>query len=589
MLWIRVCVAGPALFFSDRGFHVKLPMRISLLIALALLELFCMQGASLAAVCSTTVPAGGDIQAAIDLAKEGDMICLEPGVYTPATGITIPKPLTLTSSSPSSSAKPVIDGRGAIQTIIHIAADNVILDGLEVMNGTGDLIDSDALSSVVAVTIRNCVVHDSHSPGDEGIQLKNCANCRIVSCVVYDVAQDGICLQSAQNSSVEKCEIYGSNSENAALYVYYSSSITLECNTIHDTTAANGILLFKMGARGASYVRNNLLTDNAFAGKSSSNRNGATDGNAITLYFPYDEPNIDAQLFLHHNTIDQNSGVGLGGSITGHGIYWAQEAVPGAPVSIMDNLITHNRGWGMLTEDLGGGDGARGLNDYNDNWENARGAMSNAFTMFVEDVHNVSQDPLYNPDHTLSRVSPVKGAASDRTDMGVLFDECQDVVVIPTQAPTQIETATPTPTALPHYIELKVGEKNFSAGGVLTLRWAVYPDTWGGGVVNVYLAAIYSPACCDRPATVGETVSSGPIFMFRNGITETVPYNPGKIPFAYKNLLFCSCSISRGTVNFIVPQGSRGIWAFAAALVRSDGQFPDQAHPVEISNPFLIE
>ncbi|MCX6355445.1 MAG: right-handed parallel beta-helix repeat-containing protein [Candidatus Aureabacteria bacterium] len=554
-------------------------MRILLPIALALLTLFCMQGASRAAVCSTTVPAGGDIQAAIDRANDGDMICLEPGVYTPASGITIPKPLTLTSSSPSSTAKPVIDGRGAIQTIIHIAADNVILDGLEVMNGTGDLIDSDAPSGVTGVAIRNCVVHNSHSPGDEGIQLKNCANCRIASCVIYDVAQDGICLQSAQNSSVEKCEISGSASENAALYVYYSSSITLECNTIHDTTAANGILLFKMGARGASYVRNNLVVDNAFAGRFSSNRNGAKDGNAITLYVPYDEPNIDAQLFVHHNTIDRNSGVGLGGGVTGQGIYWAQGTVPGAPVSIMDNLITRNRGWGILTEDLGGGDGAEGLNDYNDNWGNARGATSNAFTLFVEDIHNVSQDPLYNSDHTLSRVSPVKGAASDRTDMGVLFDDCLAVVVVPTQAPT----------ALPHYIELEVRERNFFAGGILPLRWTVYPGTWGGGVVNVYLAAIYSPVCCDRPATVGETVSAGQIFIFRNGVTETVPYNPRNIPFAYKNVVFCSCSSSHGTVYFTVPKGSRGIWAFAAALVQSKGQFPDQAYPVEISNSFLIE
>jgi len=40
------------------------------------------------------------------------------------------------------SSEAIIDGGGTLATILRIAADDVILDGLEVRNGTGDLIDS---------------------------------------------------------------------------------------------------------------------------------------------------------------------------------------------------------------------------------------------------------------------------------------------------------------------------------------------------------------------------------------------------------------------------------------------------------------
>jgi parallel beta-helix repeat protein len=126
--------------------------------------------------------------------------------------------------------------------IIYIAADDVTIDGLEIANGTGDLVrQSDAYSGTI---IRNCIVR--HSSGDEGIQLKASTDCLVESNLVYDVAHDGISIaEGSHNSVISKNEIDNVGSENAAIYVYDSYDMTLECNYIHDTQAANGIKMYK--------------------------------------------------------------------------------------------------------------------------------------------------------------------------------------------------------------------------------------------------------------------------------------------------------------------------------------------------------
>ena len=48
-----------------------------------------------AASCTTTLSAGDDIQAAIDAATAGDVICLSAGTYSPAATLTVNKAITL--------------------------------------------------------------------------------------------------------------------------------------------------------------------------------------------------------------------------------------------------------------------------------------------------------------------------------------------------------------------------------------------------------------------------------------------------------------------------------------------------------------
>jgi hypothetical protein len=370
-----------------------------------------------AVAASTThhVSPGDDVQAVINAASPGDAVVFALGIYSLSSTLNVPKSLTLTSEDPYAATKPALDGGGTLDSIITIAADDVTIDGLEVANGTGDLIFQGG--SYSGTTVRNSVIHDS--TGDECVQLKSCSDCLIECSLAYNCAGDGLNIADGSSHSViRNNEVHHSNSPDGAIYVYYSAAMTVECNYLHDNTASNGIKVYKMGNWGTSYVRNNLIVNNTFNGKKYNQ-----DGNAIQLYVPFDEVNVDAELYVQHNTVDGNTGNASYTITAGHGIYWGQKYVDGAPIYMLDNILSNNGGWGIKTELLGTVNPS-GQIDYNDTWNNTLGTISNAFSGVTAGPNNVAADPLYNPDHTLGSGSPCIGTASDGTDMGRLFDEC---------------------------------------------------------------------------------------------------------------------------------------------------------------------
>jgi hypothetical protein len=65
-------------------------------------------------------------------------------------------------------------------------------------------------------------------------------------------------------------------------------------------------------------------------------------------------------------------------------------------------------------------------------------------------------------------------------------------------------------------------------------------------------------------------------------------YNPKKIAPTYKNVRFPYPKFdSHGTLNFTVPRGAKGRWAFAVAFIKKGDSFPAQP-PVEVSNGFTL-
>jgi hypothetical protein len=110
--------------------------------------------------CGTVVTPCLTIGYAISEAVDGAAVVLMPGTYTQTAALSINKAITLTSQS--SVSKAVVAGNGSIGQVILIESDSVALSGLEVRNGTGDVIrQSDAYTSTVVTGI---FVHDC---GDE--------------------------------------------------------------------------------------------------------------------------------------------------------------------------------------------------------------------------------------------------------------------------------------------------------------------------------------------------------------------------------------------------------------------------------------
>uniref|UniRef100_UPI0035B2DDBA hypothetical protein n=1 Tax=Promineifilum sp. TaxID=2664178 RepID=UPI0035B2DDBA len=244
--------------------NTRFPTTGRVLILMALLLALALPSMVAAAppACTTTLVAGADIQAAINAASAGDVICLSAGTYTPAATLHVNKALTLqgpqagvdprpsegSARVPGGAAEAIITGAGTLGTVIQIESSGVVLDGFEVINGVADLIASLAGSNVANVTVRNLIVHQA--TGDEGMQIRDCDTCVIEYNYVYDTFGDGInlCCGSV-NGLIQFNELIGIDSENAALYVYEATETTIQCNLVDTTSINEGI---KLGTKGGT-------------------------------------------------------------------------------------------------------------------------------------------------------------------------------------------------------------------------------------------------------------------------------------------------------------------------------------------------
>ena len=156
--------------------------------------------------------------------------------------------------------------------LIRIEASDVTLDGLEVANGSGDLIKQDSHRS--DISLRNMVVRDS--TGDECIQLKKCTDCLMEDIWVYNCAQDGLNFYDGVNVAIKNavvgcdpaedwCE-YGSNSINANVWLDSNNGVTVDNLTIFSSsyggsgTGGYGFLLSNNS--GPATVSNLYIHDN---------------------------------------------------------------------------------------------------------------------------------------------------------------------------------------------------------------------------------------------------------------------------------------------------------------------------------------
>jgi hypothetical protein len=231
-------------------------------------------------LCGASTPCYPDLQSAINASIPGDLIEVQAALYPLISTVLVDRPVEIygpqagvnplpsrgSTRVPGSAAEAILDGGGTLGTLIRILADGVLLDGFEVRNGTGDLIESVAATPTRGTRLRNNIIHDSS--GDEGVQLRATADAVIECNYSYSTVGDGLNLCCGSTDGVVRFnEVGNCASENAAIYVYGASNTRIEGNLVHHTTRNEGIKLgSKDGADAAlvgGLVRGNTTHDTA--------------------------------------------------------------------------------------------------------------------------------------------------------------------------------------------------------------------------------------------------------------------------------------------------------------------------------------
>lgn|GEM_PF-2601873 len=171
-----------------------------------------------------------------------------------------------------------IDGR-----MITITADNVTIDGFQIQNSFADMVYANHASGLGDVngngswdnlSVINNLIRDA---GDEGVQLRDTTNANLQYNNITDTRGDALNLADLSNNGfIRDNEIYGTSSDNAQIYIYNSTNITVQNNYIHDIIAPSNDGI-KMGNKDGS-------DGNKFIGNVLNNRISNVTQDGIAIY-----------------------------------------------------------------------------------------------------------------------------------------------------------------------------------------------------------------------------------------------------------------------------------------------------------------
>lgn len=198
---------------------------------------------------------GQSIQKAVDNAGENDTLLISPGNYQ-EHDIIITKPLTLIGTD-----YPVIDGQGQ-GTLITVAADNVHIQGLKLINtGKSNIDDSAAIQFYDA---KHCTVTDNIlSETFFGLHFSNSSHLTITHNTLHATAEreyhsgNGIHLWKCKDSHIEGNHIVGHRD---GIYLEFVTGTTAKKNVVENNKRYG---LHFMFSHDNSYVQNTFRKNGA--------------------------------------------------------------------------------------------------------------------------------------------------------------------------------------------------------------------------------------------------------------------------------------------------------------------------------------
>jgi|GEM_PF-1303501 len=386
------------------------------------------------------------IQPAIAAANPGDTINVMAGIYNPTSTIVInkdslvlqgpqanvdPRPSYGSTRTAGSPAEAVIDGStSALGMIIEVNAENVVINGLEVKSGTGDMIKQNTLHGGTAV--KYCIIHDGR--GDEGVQLKKCTGGVLEYNYVFEIADAGDGLNIADTSSygaIRYNEVAGIHGENAAIYIYGAEHMEIVGNLVRDSGIGgnDGIKVGdKSGADKA--LRDVLVKDNIIHGitqdgisvyMSGVNVEGneiygcGSENGAIYVAWAVSDITISNNI-VHNNTLDTGKWGNPGAIMIGTG-------VNAATVHVNYNNIYSNTPNGVTNK-------ATNILDATNNWWGSANGPEHSGNTF--NVGSQGDEVSDNVDHVPWLNATYPGGASfapvNNTTRGTNFSSVQAAI-----------------------------------------------------------------------------------------------------------------------------------------------------------------
>ncbi len=277
--------------------------------------------------CAVTVQPGESIQAAIDAAPEGVVICLAEGEWE--EHITIEKSLTLRGDGAEAtvlrgriSDRPVVKISVPWRTQVVVAITGVsITDGRGFYNGEGVLITGNAQTAFT-----NCTVSGNRL----GIALWDRAQATITGCTIAK-NEYGIWLSIASQATITACTV---SSNNSGIILQHDAQASIERCTVSGNKAY-GI---------------------SCSGNARASVTGCTVSESWTGIILWD----GTQATVEGCTVsDSNYGFSLYGSsqatITGSTVSGSERGITlfdGAQATIQDNIVQDSEGYGISPYEL---------------------------------------------------------------------------------------------------------------------------------------------------------------------------------------------------------------------------------------------
>jgi len=179
------------------------------------------------------VSSGGNIQAAINSATDGDFILVDNGTYTITSTITISIGVTIRSKNGPENT--VIDGSNLIGCV-HMTNSAAILDGFTITHGNGYFGGGVQCDNGI---VQNCIIENNNGTNDGGgVALSNSG--MVINCIIRNntaVWGGGV---RCFGGTVRGCLITGNTANPNGGGVNIWTSGTIQNCTIVNNTAANG-------------------------------------------------------------------------------------------------------------------------------------------------------------------------------------------------------------------------------------------------------------------------------------------------------------------------------------------------------------